>query len=197
MTRSTRAVLFALVALLGTEAHPVAEAAATSAVARLLVEGKPAAEVVVWLEAPDVPRQVHTVTLDQRNLRFYPTTLVTTVGSTVEFPNNDRVLHNVFSFRDGKRFDLGVYPVGKTKRVTFDRAGVSRLLCNIHPGMASYIVVVDSPYFGVTDRDGMLELRGVPPGTYTYHAWRAGHAPISNTLTIAPDARLDIQWPAR
>ena len=61
------------------------------------------------------------------------------VGTTVDFPNNDRVFHNVFSFRDGKRFDLGMYPIGTLRRVTFDKPGLSRLFCNIHPNMAAYV----------------------------------------------------------
>jgi len=73
-------------------------------------------------------------------------------GTKIEFPNNDRVFHNVFSFRDGKRFDLGLYPVGAVKTIPFDRPGLSRVFCNIHPGMAAYIMVVDTPVFAVSDR---------------------------------------------
>ena len=75
---------------------------------------RPARDTVVWLEAPNAPARPQTgrVVLDQRNLSFSPHVLVVRVGTTVDFPNNDRVFHNVFSFRDGKRFDLGMYPVG-------------------------------------------------------------------------------------
>ena len=80
--------------------------------------GRPAADTVVWLDAPDAParRQAGRVVLDQRNLTFSPRVLVVRAGTTVDFPNNDRVFHNVFSFRDGKRFDLGMYPVGALQR---------------------------------------------------------------------------------
>ena len=74
------------------------------------IAGKPAAGAVIWLEAPDAPRPARRVVLDQRNLSFSPPVLAISTGSTVRFPNNDRVLHNVFSFRDGKKFDLGLYP---------------------------------------------------------------------------------------
>src|ERR1051326_5241786 len=136
--------------------------------------GKKVSGAVIWLDAPDAPRPPRRAVLDQRNLSFYPTVLAVSTGSTVRFPNNDRVLHNVFSFRDGKKFDLGLYPVGQVRDVKFDHAGVSRLFCNIHPGMAAYIVVVDSPYYAVTNREGGFSLTGVPAGQYTYHAWRAG-----------------------
>src|SRR5436305_635351 len=112
-----------------------------------------APNAVVWLNAPNAPRSSDRsrIVLDQRNLDFSPHVLAVRVGTTVEFPNNDRVFHNVFSFRDGKIFDLGMYPVGALKRVTFDRPGLSRIFCNIHPGMAASVMSVDSPYLAVGD----------------------------------------------
>src|SRR5580765_1614839 len=135
-----------------------------------------APNVVVWLDAPNLPRAAdrRTVVLDQRNLDFWPHVLVVRVGTTVDFPNNDRVFHNVFSFRDGKVFDLGMYPVGAMKQVTFDRPGLSRIFCNIHPNMAAYVMAVDTPYFAVADRSGAFTIGSVPPGPYRFHAWRAG-----------------------
>ena len=161
----------------------------------LLVTGKPTAGAVVWLEAPGATRTPRRVVLDQRNLTFSPTVLAVPTGSVVRFPNNDTVLHNVFSFRDGKKFDLGLYPVGQVRDVKFERAGVSRLFCNIHPAMAAYIVVVDSPYYAVTNREGEFSLTGVPAGQYTYHAWRAGAATITGKLTVAAHTNLEVQWP--
>src|SRR3954449_7388373 len=132
---------------------------------------KPLADAVVWVDAPESRQDPRPeVVLDQRNLSFSPHVLAVRVGTTVSFPNHDRVFHDVFSFRDGKRFELGLYPVGAVKQVPFDRPGLSRVFCNIHPGMAAYIMVVDSPYFGVTDRDGHFTLSGAPAGTFTYHA---------------------------
>src|SRR5262245_31028282 len=94
---------------------------------------RPEAHAVVWLDAPaGVPRpQPSKVVLDQRNLEFSPQVLAVQVGTAVDFPNNDRVFHNVFSFHNGKRFDLGLYPIGTARRVTFDHPGLSRILCNI------------------------------------------------------------------
>jgi plastocyanin len=162
----------------------------------LRVDGKPAENAVVWLEAPDAPRTARRAVLDQRNLAFSPTVLAVSTGSTVRFPNNDRVLHNVFSFRDGKRFDLGLYPIGQVRDVKFDHAGVSRLFCNIHPAMAAYIVVVDSPYYAVTDREGKFSLSGVPYGQYTYHVWRATAGTISGKVAVAPNSTLEVKWPS-
>ena len=153
---------------------------------------------VVWLDAPpgSTPAPTSHVVLDQRNLDFAPRILAVRVGTVVEFPNNDRVFHNVFSFHDGKRFDLGLYPVGTMKRVTFDHPGLSRIFCNIHPNMAAHIMAVDSPYFTVSDADGRFAIAGVPPGTYTYHAWRPGRADLAGSAVVGPGtASLEIRWP--
>ena len=157
----------------------------------------PASDTVVWLDAPNAPPPAappHAL-LDQRNLAFIPRVLVIRTGTLVDFPNNDRVFHNVFSFRDGKRFDLGLYPVGSKKRVLFDRAGLSRIFCNIHPNMAAYVMTVDSPYFARADESGAFTIPAVPAGTYKYHAWRPG-APAELTGSVATaGGAFAITWP--
>jgi plastocyanin len=152
---------------------------------------------IVWLDAPNAPRaaDLQKVVLDQRNLNFSPHVLVVRVGTTVEFPNNDRVFHNVFSFREGKIFDLGMYPVGALKYVTFDRAGLSRIFCNIHPGMAAYVMAVDSPYFAVADQSGAMTIPAVPAGRYRYEAWRPSAAQLSGSWSSPSAASLSITWP--
>jgi plastocyanin len=159
--------------------------------------GRPAADVLVWLDLPgtEVVAEQNRVVLDQRNLTFTPRVLAVPVGTTVEFPNNDRVFHNVFSFRDGKRFDLGLYPVGSTRRVTFDKPGLSRIFCNIHPNMAAYVMAVDSPYFGVSDRSGAFRIPAVPTGTYTYYAWRPGADQLTGMWSSAAGRPLTVEWP--
>jgi plastocyanin len=151
---------------------------------------------VVWLEAENAPpaRQARRVVLDQRNLTFSPHVLAVRVGTTVDFPNNDRVFHNVFSFRNGKRFDLGLYPVGAVRQVKFTQAGLSRLFCNIHPNMAAYVLAVDTPYFAVTDKRGMFRIPDAPAGKYTYHAWRPGGTDLSGTVVVEAGKPLEVTW---
>jgi plastocyanin len=154
-------------------------------------------DAVVWLDAPGAPPRSpqSKVVLDQRNQRFYPHVLAVQTGTVVDFPNHDRVFHNVFSFRDAKRFDLGLYPVGAVKRIPFNKPGLSRIFCNIHPHMAAYIMVVDTPYFGVSDEQGIFAIRDLPPGTYTYHAWRPGGEILSGSTTARNGGTLDVRWP--
>ncbi len=156
---------------------------------------KPVENAVVWLDAPNAPAADHPrAVLDQRNLDFRPHVLAVRVGTRVTFPNNDRVFHNVFSFRDGRVFDLGMYPVGASKEVTFDRPGLSRIFCNIHPNMAAYIVSVDTPYFAVSDKAGAFTIAGVPAGSYRYHAWRPGIESQSEG-TWTSGSPLAVVWP--
>ena len=158
---------------------------------------RPQPNAVVWLDAPNAPAPTPSqkAVLDQRNLSFYPHVLAVRVGTVVDFPNDDRVFHNVFSFRDGKRFDLGMYPVGAVRHITFDKPGMSRIFCNIHPNMAAYVVAVDSPYFAVSDTDGAFTIASIAPGTYTYHAWRPGSATITGAWAVDPEKPLEVRWP--
>ena len=162
----------------------------------VLVKGRPERNVVVWLEGgARSTAPAKRIVLDQRQLQFKPHVLAVSVGSQVDMPNSDRVFHNVFSFHDGKRFDLGLYPVGTAKTVTFDRPGLSRIFCNIHPNMAAYVLAVDSSYFAVSDSQGQFVMAGVPSGTYTYRAWRPGGETTSGTVAVDAGRRLEIRWP--
>ena len=157
--------------------------------------GRPAEDTVVWLEAPNAPgASPARVVLDQRNLTFSPHVLVVRAGTVVDFPNDDRVFHNVFSFRDGKRFDLGLYPVGVSRSLTFDQTGLSRIFCNIHANMAAYVMTVDSPYFGRSDRSGAFTIAGVPDGTYRYHAWQPGAVTELTGSWTSTGPMLTIDW---
>lgn len=162
---------------------------------RALAGGRPASDVVLWLDAPSAPRpRERRFVIHQRNMEFVPRVLVAPVGSTVELPNDDRIFHNVFSFTNGKPFDLGLYPTGASKRITLDRAAVNRLYCNIHPHMAAYILAVDSPYYAVSDKIGGFSIADVPPGRYTYHAWRSGAETLSATITVGDGQPLEVAW---
>jgi len=137
------------------------------------------ARVVLWLKpltvSEDLPRdgrsQAPHARLIQRNKTFDPHVVAVEVGSLVEFPNRDPFFHNVFSLFDGKRFDLGLYEAGSTRSVHFDRAGICYIFCNIHPQMSAVVVVVDTPFFAVSDDKGEIAIPNVPPGEYQLSVW--------------------------
>jgi plastocyanin len=133
-------------------------------------------------ELPERPPAV----LDQRDESFQPYVVAVTVGSTVEFPNNDKVFHNVFSLSKARRFDLGRYPRGRSKSVRFDRPGVVRVFCEIHSHMNAFVLVFAHPYFAVTGPDGRYRIDGVPPGDYDLTVWNDGEARETRKLHVPP-----------
>lgn len=144
-------------------------------IARKLVPSP--AEVVVWLtplqpEAnPASMGHPGPFRLAQKDKMFTPHLLVVPAGSSVEFPNEDPFFHNVFSLFNGKRFDLGLYESGTSKTVRFDKVGVSYIFCNIHPEMGAVVVVLDTPYWGISTLSGAVAIHNVPPGSYRVHVW--------------------------
>ena len=143
------------------------------------VAGKPTADVVVSVEgvAPEIvkaqisaagPRKA---VLDQRNMKFAPYVLPVLVGTTVSFPNNDKNWHNAYSKSEAKKFDLGLYAPGKSRSTTFDKPGIVRILCNVHPSMEAFIVVKEHPYFTAPDQSGNYRLNDVPLGNYRLRVW--------------------------
>ena len=159
--------------------------------------GNPVAEAIVWIDAPGPRRSAKAseAVLNQRDVQFAPRVLAVQVGTRVRFPNSDRVFHNVFSYHDGTRFDLGLYPVGAVKEVPFDRPGLSRIFCNIHPQMAAYLMVLETPFFAVSDRNGRFTITDVPSGIHRYHAWRAGAAVLTDEINTGADAPFVVRLP--
>jgi plastocyanin len=143
---------------------------------------------VVYLEtAPRAAfeqREDVRVKLDQRNEAFVPHVLAIVAGTTVDFPNNDKTYHNVFSLSPPKPFDLGRYAAGRSKSIRFDRPGIVRVFCDIHSHMSAFILVFAHRYFTVTDEDGRYRLDNVPPGTYTVVAWHESAASESRRVVV-------------
>jgi plastocyanin len=156
-----------------------------------------ASQVAVWLTPLDgasVPfAAVKAPELIQRNKSFEPHVIVVQVGTVVLFPNKDPLFHNIFSMYDGKRFDLGLYEAGTTRSVRFDRPGVSYLFCNIHAEMSAVVVVVETPYFALSDRAGHVAISNVPDGRYQEHVWYERSVPenlvaLTKLVTISQNS---------
>jgi len=124
------------------------------------------------------------VRMDQRHEAFVPHVLAITVGTTVDFPNNDATFHNVFSLSRTKSFDLGRYAAGHSKSVRFDRPGIVRVFCDIHSHMSAFILVFSHRFFAVTDDEGRYRIEDLPPGTYTVVVWNERLPEASKPVTI-------------
>ncbi|MFQ5649997.1 MAG: carboxypeptidase regulatory-like domain-containing protein [bacterium] len=145
-------------------------------------------DVVVFIEAVDSTNVYQPPKdrprLDQRDLTFVPHVLPIVVGTTVDFPNNDKVQHNVFSPSKTKKFDLGSYPPKEFKSVTFDRPGKVVVLCNVHPEMSAYIIVLNNPYFALTDEEGSFVISKIPPGKYRVSTWHKNLKTATRKVTV-------------
>jgi len=155
--------------------------------------------IIVYIEqAPSgTAEPTKAATLRQHDERFLPHVLPVVKGTTVAFPNDDPLFHNVFSLSRAKSFDLGRYPRGSARSVTFDRAGIVQVFCHIHSDMSAVALVLDNPYFAVPDAEGRYTIPRLPPGDYTVVAWHERIRPITHRLHLEPDqvARLDFTIP--
>ena len=139
---------------------------------------------------PDKP-----VFMGQKDMVFKPHILPVLKGTKVDFTNNDSIIHNVFSPPgSAKRFNLGTYGVGVKKYETFNELGEITLLCNVHPEMLGFIIVLQNPYFGLTDKSGNFEIKDVPAGTYKLMAWHEKLQGASQQITVEPGKTVTVEF---
>jgi plastocyanin len=148
--------------------------------------GKPVdpADVVVSLEGVKTKPKPAPASVIMKGKQFIPRVTVVPVGSSVAFPNEDGIFHNVFSLSGDNRFDLDLYKKPKTASWTFAHPGVAKVYCNIHPQMSAVVVVVDTPYYAKTDKSGTFTVADVPPGKYTLHAWHERGGETTTQVTV-------------
>lgn len=155
--------------------------------------------VVYAVPEKGAPAARKTAVMDQRNRMFVPHVLPIQTGTSVRFPNSDDVRHQVYSFSPAKTFQLPLYKGTPANPIVFDRAGVATLGCNIHDRMSAYVVVVDTPHFEKTGRDGRVTLASLAPGRYTVRVWypemRTEPAPVPVTLDAS--GRGEVAFTAR
>jgi plastocyanin len=135
--------------------------------------GAPLADAVVWLEpeaGQNLPKPVKPAEIEQKGLKFLPLVTVVQTGSRIEFPNNDKVRHHIYSFSPAHKFDQKLYSGTSATPQIFDKAGIVVLGCNIHDKMVAYVRVVDTPYFAKTGANGIGRAEA-PAGKYLLKVW--------------------------
>jgi plastocyanin len=143
--------------------------------------------VVIYLkDAPKTTVAPMHAEIRQRNENFVPHVIAVTVGSEVEFPNDDPIYHNVFSLSRVKTFDLGRYPKGKSRGERFDKPGVVKVFCQIHSHMSATVMVFDHPWFAIPDDQGVFDLSAVPPGVHQVTAWHERLGDTTLQLRVEP-----------
>jgi plastocyanin len=129
---------------------------------------------------------------DQKHMTFVPHVLVVLKGTAVDFLNSDPVGHNVYwpSIGGNKKLhnNLGTWPQGQSKSFTFNDLGAAPLLCNVHPEMSGYVIVVSTPYFATTHKDGEFEIKDVPAGSYTLKTWSEEGKPSTQAVNVSGES---------
>jgi plastocyanin len=153
---------------------------------------KPAVnETLVWLDpagrAPKKPGAAFSLTT--RSKTFLPHVLAVPAGSTIAFPNEDPITHNLFSLTPGNTFDLGLYRKGTGKSRKFEAPGVVNVYCNIHPNMSAVVHVMATPYYGFADANGDYSF-DVPPGKYRVTAWNEQGGTATSEIEVLGDGKV-------
>lgn len=163
------------------------------------IKGKVAAQglrsaenIAVYLDAipgKTFPAPAQHFTMDQIHLAFAPHVMIVLKGTTVDFKNEDAVGHNVYwpAINHNRKLahNMGTWPQGQSKPFTFNDLGDVPLLCNVHPEMSGYIIVVPTPYFALTDHEGSFVIKNVPAGQYTLKTWSEEAKPVAQAVTVA------------
>lgn len=133
--------------------------------------------------------------LNQHQMVFRPLVLPILAGTTVDFPNNDDLFHNVFSYSQPGQFDLGRYPKGKRKSVTFDEPGIVSVFCDIHSYMFATIIVLDNPFIALPEDDGTFSIAGIPPGAYDLTFWYGRKKIATKKISIEEGRTSTVNFP--
>ena len=156
---------------------------------------------VVWMVGSFPPLDSKSVpiakapAMDQRGFQFRPCVMAVQTGTLVSFPNKDPMYHSVFSYSAARKFDLGRYRAGEEPdAVVFDKPGTVSLFCEIHEHMRAQIVVVDTPYFVLTDAKGNFTLPNLPAGSHTFHVWLGPKESFEMTVDLKEGATAKVDW---
>ena len=146
--------------------------------------------VLVFLEwvAGASPPPAKNPTIFQQDRRFAPRILPVVKGTTVDFPNDGRIFHNVLSLSKTRSFDLGIYPPGDSKSIKFERPGWVKVYCNIHPQMIAHVLVVGNSHFDLTDEQGLFVISDVPDGSYALRTWHEFGGAVQRQIEVSGDS---------
>lgn len=147
--------------------------------------------VVIWLEgAQDTKPPETPVRISQRNLQFAPEFVVAVKGQKIEMPNDDDVVHNVYSFTGANQFNLGLYGKGEVKVVTLEQTGIVDVFCSIHHQMHARVFVVPTRYFASSLPGRSFTLADVPPGKYVLKAWHQRSRMMEKAIVVPPNGSI-------
>ena len=143
-------------------------------------------------ESTQPPIEIH-----QENKQFSPYITVIQQGYQLKFVNDDDITHHIYSASGPKRFSFKLRKDSTQQDMLFDQAGHISMGCNIHDWMSGHVLVVDTPYYGVTDSNGNVTFDELPDSEYQLVVWhpqlRADNNQFSQTITTPLAEALTIQ----
>lgn len=162
------------------------------------IQNEEAGTAIVWIEKSGIAypksRTSDVLKVQQSGYQFRPATAAVQTGSSAEFPNGDDEFHNVFSYSKIRRFDLGRFRKDEASpRVTFDKPGLVKIYCEIHQHMRCRILVLDTPWFAVTDTQGRFKITGIPAGDYQIKALLPSEKTVQSTVTVVQGKTASVQ----
>lgn len=159
------------------------------------IQPLPAVVYLVGTVQGGSPAAAGNAIMAQRDTAFAPAVVAVPVRGSVSFPNGDPFFHNVFSYSSAQRFDLGRYPQGESKSVSFPEAGIVEVFCEVHEFMRGAILVAENPFHAVVGADGTFRITGVPPGEHTVAVWHPDHEAVERRVSVSAGAatRLEVE----
>ena len=155
-------------------------------------------DFVVYIDQPPAkkaePPKAEVEVVTQKDATFKPHVLPILVGTTVSWPNDDDILHNVFSISAPKEFDLDLYKKPVVKKVTFDKPGRVDVFCSIHKDMHCIILVLENPAYTVTNNRGHYQIPNVPAGTYRLKAWHECMPSVTKEVTVPESGEVKVDF---
>ena len=151
-----------------------------------------ASDALVYIDGIKGKQRPGKATMVMKGKEFRPHSLAIMAGGSVEFPNEDPILHNAFSVSGENRFDLELYKRPKSRSWTFHQPGVVRIYCNIHPQMSAVLLVRDNPFFTKANPDGSFVIEGVPGGRLTLKAWHERGGETSVDISVPGEGRVEV-----
>lgn len=151
--------------------------------------------VVIFLkDAPARTVPARRTAIRQKGETFLPRIVAVPVGSTVDFPNDDPIYHNVFSLSRARTFNLGRFPRGESRAVRFDKAGIVKVFCDIHSHMSAAVVVFTHPWFAIPDADGRFDIPDVPAGEQQLTAWHERLGDTTIPIRVEPGRGASVEF---
>lgn len=162
------------------------------------IQGEDATPAIVWVEKAGMvypkTRAGEFVRIQQRGYQFRPAVIALQTGASAEFPNMDEEFHNVFSYSKPRRFDLGRFRKDETSpRITFEKPGLVKIYCEIHQHMRCRLLVLDTPWFAVTDTRGRFKISGIPAGEYQIKALLPSEKEVKSSVVISDGKTAQVQ----